>query len=349
MSYLTISDGDGDILIHEVNSDHGEVGATNEHFVIYILPGNPGLISFYEPFAASLAALLKRSSTCQNATVTICGRSLRGFETSAGAGIAESNGGLSLSDTVLCSQDDLGAILETLPGTGRAGIKPKVILLGHSVGAYISLELLRRQGERRKTGSNENVEIVGGILVFPTVTWIAKSPMGRILTPILSIPFFPSVVGMLAFCLSSILPTILLYYIVRLVTWFPPQAASTLVRFLKSKTGVKQALSIGLDEMRTITEDKWTDDVWGSGLSNDPMLFMYLGSNDLYVPNSARDDLILTRGTVPGSHRPRALIDDLGIPHGWCIKHGDPIASKVAPWVEEVISTTSSRSESLPR
>ena len=35
----------------------------------------------------------------------------------------------------------------------------------------------------------------------------------------------------------------------------------------------------GLDEMRTITEDKWKDNVWGSGLPNDPMLYMYFGQN----------------------------------------------------------------------
>ena len=258
MTHGAIPDGKNDVLIHEVTNDHT---SANSHFVIHILPGNPGLISFYESFAASLSSLLKQRSLCQSVSITICGKSLRGFETGPGLEDARSRGMLGLTETVLGSESDLEAILDTLQVAGRISPPAKVILLGHSVGAYILLELLRRQSERRKGNSPVKLDIVGGLLVFPTVTWIAKSSMGRIITvrilhllasqnfltllqPILSIPFLPAVVGMLAFGILSILPTVLLYHIVRLVTWFPPQASSTLVRFLKSKNGVRQALYV---------------------------------------------------------------------------------------------------------
>lgn len=31
--------------------------------------------------------------------------------------------------------------------------------------------------------------------------------------------------------------------------------------------------------MKTITDDKWKEDVWGSGLPDDPALYMYFGQN----------------------------------------------------------------------
>lgn len=64
----------------------------------------------------------------------------------------------------------------------------KLILIGHSVGAYIAMEVLRRHREnieQKKTsaagegGSGSTMDIIGGILLFPTVIDIAKSSSGR--------------------------------------------------------------------------------------------------------------------------------------------------------------------------
>lgn len=76
----------------------------------------------------------------------------------------------------------------------RAGVK--VILIGHSVGSYIAMEILRRHREKRSRGKMQqgtepgaaghpgdiDMDIIGGILLFPTVVDIAKSPSGRKLT-----------------------------------------------------------------------------------------------------------------------------------------------------------------------
>lgn len=68
----------------------------------------------------------------------------------------------------------------------------KVILIGHSVGAYIAMEILRRHREGIKqkgasadtggAGIGATMDIVGGILLFPTVVDIAQSSSGRKLT-----------------------------------------------------------------------------------------------------------------------------------------------------------------------
>lgn len=54
----------------------------------------------------------------------------------------------------------------------------RVILMGHSVGSYILLEVIRRVREKAKI-EEEAVRIIGGVCLFPTVTHIAKSESGR--------------------------------------------------------------------------------------------------------------------------------------------------------------------------
>lgn len=57
-----------------------------------------------------------------------------------------------------------------------------MIIAGHSVGAFIAMEVLRILGEqRKKQGSRGGIEVIGGIMLFPTIVDIAKSPSGRLL------------------------------------------------------------------------------------------------------------------------------------------------------------------------
>ena len=61
--------------------------------------------------------------------------------------------------------------------------KLPVILIGHSVGAYMLLEIIARRQRAQEEGSASDAEsryeIIGGINLFPTVVDLAKSPSGR--------------------------------------------------------------------------------------------------------------------------------------------------------------------------
>lgn len=109
------------------------------------------------------------------------------------------------------------------------------------------------------------------------------------------------------------------------------------------------------DEMRSITADAWDDTIWGAAApaiteSNNaepsverPKLFFYFGRSDQWVADKTRDDLIASRAYQPmpadppqildGNNtngdssnewirdsRPRMEIDELGTPHGFCIR-----------------------------
>ena len=65
-------------------------------------------------------------------------------------------------------------------GNGDTCRGPKVILMAHSVGAYMALEILRRKPQR--LNELADLDIIGAALLFPTVTEIAKSWHGSILS-----------------------------------------------------------------------------------------------------------------------------------------------------------------------
>lgn len=152
------------------------------------------------------------------------------------------------------------------------GNPPKVILIGHSVGAYVLLEIISRHQHtmRRKAMKGikqQDPDLIGGILLFPTIADIAKSPLGRVAKYVLRLPGFALMVGALAKALASILPERALLELVRMVTKFPDYAATATAAFVKSPIGVRQALHLAQDEMQTITRPKWQDEVWGAATS----------------------------------------------------------------------------------
>jgi alpha-beta hydrolase superfamily lysophospholipase len=54
----------------------------------------------------------------------------------------------------------------------------RVILVGHSVGAYISLEIIRRLRAQGMAGDDFEKRVVGAVGLFPTVVDIARSESG---------------------------------------------------------------------------------------------------------------------------------------------------------------------------
>lgn len=80
------------------------------------------------------------------------------------------------------------------------------------------------------------------------------------------------------------------------------------------------------DEIREITDDEWDEEIWGASvqaaLSRRAKLIFYFGKNDHWVAERTRDDLIRTRAFRPDESnewKPRMIIDEDGIPHGFCI------------------------------
>lgn len=155
-----------------------QLDARSQDYLIYFLTGNPGLISYYQPFLSRLHSLLVTSSRTEAARFHICGHSYRGFEFDRNG----RHGGppeypFSLAEQIEFQEELLYRHVES--HRGRSGNNPKVILMGHSVGAYILLELIKQHRKKIDEGA-EDFDLIGGVLLFPTITHIAESPLGRV-------------------------------------------------------------------------------------------------------------------------------------------------------------------------
>jgi pimeloyl-ACP methyl ester carboxylesterase len=235
--------------------------------LLFFIPGNPGVVGYYEPFLSRLSALVAKSrvSLSSRGGVSVYGRSLSGF--CAGPELGGSGGGpVGLAEQVLYVEDALFTVVRGWSdgdgdnGGGR-GRKTKVILIGHSMGGYVLLELLRRY----KSGVNVgDIDIIGGIFLFPTIADIAKSPLGLkynvsihtslfllLCFPdaynltsqrILHLPHFALLISVLVKILVFFIPTRILCGLVGAVMRYPPHAARATAGFLKGKGGVRGSL-----------------------------------------------------------------------------------------------------------
>lgn len=153
-----------------------EIGGDEQDYLIFHIPGNPGLIPYYQPFLSKLHNLLVTSSSAASARFHICGHSLKGFEFTKNGLPPQSPLGLSAQ---IEYQEDL-LYNHVKSHRERTGNTPKVILMGHSVGAYILLELIRHHEKKIHDSQDEDFDLIGGILLFPTITHIAKSRLGTV-------------------------------------------------------------------------------------------------------------------------------------------------------------------------
>ena len=157
----------------------GDTGTDVQDYLIFMIGGNPGLISYYEPFLKRLHDLLCSSSAVESARFYVYGSSLAGFDNATLANGEESPVPLGLREQIQNTEDLIYSQISYYQKLETEST-PKVILIGHSVGAYILLELIRQHRQRVEDGEDEDFDLIGGVLLFPTIVNIAKSPMGLI-------------------------------------------------------------------------------------------------------------------------------------------------------------------------
>lgn len=261
-----------DTFLHTVSLQKSRPGSTPSpsRVTIFMISGNPGLIGYYHTFLSLLADKLgprgaqsKSQSRSHACDFQIYGHSLGGFELDDPENLDAGKRLFDLEDQICYVQGKLAGFL------AGAETKQKVILVGHSVGAYIAMEILRRHRERsdaRAGVDKADFDIVGGIMLFPTVVDIAKSPSGQKLTVSLFpglrcsgcstdsrqrllyfIPQLALVVGFLARVLAMLLPGALLRGVIKNVMGSPPDSVvETTAAFIRSKRGVTQALFVSI-------------------------------------------------------------------------------------------------------
>ena len=239
---------------------------SGDQYHIILVPGNPGLISYYRSFLSILHSNLNSAGQSRGANVFGC--SLAGFEVRDRKLSFEKKGGrrrddrtffgvedqIRFTESVLLSYATNLAALAQPPRTASAQAsepKPKVILVGHSFGTYIILRILENYHDFLSTHELP-YEITSAILLFPTVIDLAKSPNGRRLGGLFNIGKLLGIfwlLNILKQILVWLFGTRLLFTIVKSVaTRGKPQmkevdeAAETAFEWIRSKRGVGQCL-----------------------------------------------------------------------------------------------------------
>jgi len=329
---------------------NSSAAATQPHHIIFI-PGNPGCIAYYQTFLATLHQTLNTvpstTPTAAPARYAVYGRSLRGFELNDASNHSSlstrfKHGPWGLQAEIAFVETLLQTYVTKLARLSSDGTKPKLIIVGHSLGTFIIMEVLRRRNERFRTlrkgewSADAQFEIVAAVQLFPTVVDIVASPNGRTFGWLLPLPYAVTVLSFLAGCMLSFVGLLGNTIFDGLVKWWtnmPDDAASVTAMWLRGENGVHQSLYLAADEMREMTADRWDADIWGSAGSRDVMsrrtkLFFYFAIKDSWIADKTRDQLIATRGRRiadadverEDDWKPSMEIDEGMIPHGFCIR-----------------------------
>jgi pimeloyl-ACP methyl ester carboxylesterase len=149
-------------------------------YLIYFMPGNPGLIEYYRDYMTHLYGVLSRGgATDRSVEYQVYGRSFSGFEAAERELNTNKYHGYppyGLQDQIRHAEDDVTDLVEELVDYGAKDVR--VIVVGHSVGGFVALEVIRRLRAHGIVGEDYATRIVGGVALFPTVAEIAKSESG---------------------------------------------------------------------------------------------------------------------------------------------------------------------------
>ncbi|KAI1463449.1 uncharacterized protein F4812DRAFT_248750 [Daldinia caldariorum] len=319
--------------------DKGTADSQTPDILIFFIPGNPGLIDYYESFLSTLRNLLDEAESLRHLRFHIYGQNLAGFADNDHEPFTSERPPYNLEDQI---QHTLRALsgLRIDSGPRKGHPYDEVLLIGHSVGTYIALELFHQLLQDPILAPHLNLG--SGILLFPTIHHISSSPSGKKLDLLRRTPILGDNAYRIAQTFLHLLPRGALRWIVRSILGFPVHGADVTTRWLKSRDGVWQALHMGMDEMRVIGEDHWDEELWEIAHEAEthdkviPKFFFFFGKHDHWVANHYRDDFIQRRQKQV--ERTRLIVDEGNIPHAFCIKHSEVIAEKVNLWINQIYS-----------
>ncbi|KAK2016237.1 hypothetical protein LZ32DRAFT_645368 [Colletotrichum eremochloae] len=313
------------------------------HGLLFFIPGNPGLVDYYTDFFDALKARIGWA----DGHIHIHGRDLFGFRDDSHEPFSSDNPPYDVERQIELVFDHLASLRRTDSSRNAPGKKGEpydfVVLAGHSVGSYIALEIFHRH--IKDPSRAPHLKLQAGMLLFPTVTHIAQSPSGKQLEVLRTTPFLDKTAHVVAQRFLDLWPAVALRWFITTVLGFGPRAADVTTKFLKSRDGVWQAIHMGKDEMKVITEEKWDKELWeveeqdrGAGRKAAPRFFFFFGKKDHWVGDHFRDHFIRAREKHIENGWARVEMDDIGLPHAFCTteKNSEAVAGKVADWLKEV-------------
>jgi len=173
--------------------------------------------------------------------------------------------------------------------------------MGHSVGAYMALQLLKRRPQR----------VHEVFLLFPTLSHISQgSSFGRFSSIVTSIPGSDKLAALFVFIMRFLLPIPLLALFVRLAHTLPANHLTTTLSKFFNPASVRSFWYLAkyeFKEIRALDSDTLTKYA--------KRITAYYAINDGWVPRFAREEIMRIINHNGGD----AFICDEGLPHAFSL------------------------------
>lgn len=275
-----------------------EQGDETKRTLFLIIPGNPGVIDFYDEFQKHLYAT-------SGGSIPVWGVSHAGHM-ELPKDLASKGGELyELEDQI---NHKIAFIEDHIPAN------TEMILIGHSIGCYIILEILRRKPK---------LPIQMGIQLFPTIERMSQTPNGLLLKP-LAIYF-----RWAAFLLASLayyLPDALKLFLIQLRlrgSEMNPSAPSSACNLFNPHC-LNNLIFMGGQEMQQVNEPDLV-----TIRENLAKLIFYYGQTDRWCPVEFYDDM---KRRFPQG---RMIMDDRGMAHAFCLRSSREMAGIIWEWTKK--------------
>lgn len=279
--------------------------------VFLFIPGNPGLVEFYTEFLDDVHQGLNRSGT--HLEIFVRGHIGHAPRIPPAKGAAWSVG---LEAQVMSTIELYDAIRDTY------GSAVKVVLAGHSVGAWIVTQVMHARPNT----------VSAAFLLFPTVSNIASTPNGQKLSWLFHrpIPTFVSSFTHLLNLPPLSLVTHSLPYLPKFSD-YPRSQLSVIKSLVTSPHVVYSALTMAHDEMNTIGSlGSAPSTVQATCERERHLTYACFAAKDEWVGEEVTSvKRMLDEGKV--------VVRDDDVPHAFCINHSGVVAKTCIGWLREVI------------
>ncbi|KAA0711243.1 Lipid droplet-associated hydrolase [Triplophysa tibetana] len=268
--------------------------------LILIIPGNPGVVGFYKTYMWTLYQTFLRRYPVW--AVSHAGHCMPPdtFDMIEDASVAEKEDVFGLDGQI---EHKLAFLRKHVPQ------ETLLLLIGHSIGCYIILEMMKRDPE---------LKVLKAVMLFPTIERMACSPQGKVLTPVLCrlryavyLPIF--LLSLLPERLKAGMARLALRNLYSLDTYIVPATVSLI--------NVDCAESDGCCDGRRVSAKEAS--VEPRGIS----LIFYYGATDHWCPVQYYHDI--SRDFPGGDIR----LCERGIRHAFVLDAGEEVANMTAEWI----------------
>ncbi|XP_020823097.1 lipid droplet-associated hydrolase [Phascolarctos cinereus] len=279
--------------------------------LVLIITGNPGVPAFYTEFVKALYLSLQKRYPVW--VISHAGHVSAPRGVKVDEEVPKDPSPRKLDDAVGLEgqvEHKLAFLRRCVPATLR------LVLISHSVGSYILLEMMKRAPQ---------LPVLRSLLLFPTIERIAKTPNGQLATPLLCwlryALYVPIYIGL------SLLPARVQAILANLILQSLKMENAVTSRHVMNSVNmdcIANAMYLGSQEMRTILERD--NDTIQKHLKK---LTFYYGTSDLWCPIQFYEDI---KKDFPSGD---IKLCEKGINHAFVMSSNQEMATMIADWLKD--------------